>query len=321
MSTEPFTDEILSAIIDGEADETTVAAVAGDPAAAARLAQLRKAVAQVATPVPDATPERRSASIAAAMAAATPAPEVSSLAAARHERTLQQPKASPQRGRWLAAVAAAIVLVVTIPLLVNFGGSDADETASTSFDTGDSSADSASDDTTDDAAEVTAEAADGLESAESDATDEDASESIDDSATDDVMDEEDAMDEPAAVSADDSPVDTDAPAEQDFNDAAFVANRLLSAPTVDSVENVQELILVGAITPRFTLEQAVEAGVSPDCGDSLAAELSPDAIDSPLFDITFLDEDGASEPQLLLIQFHEDGTTTTLDAEDCVRLG
>lgn len=316
MSTEPFTDEILSAIIDGEADDSTVASVASDPAAAARLAQLRRAVAQVATPVPNATPERRSASIAAAMAAATPAPEVSSLAAARHERTVQQPKASPQRGRWLAAVAAAIVLVVAIPLLANFGGSDADDTASTSFDTADSAAD--------DTADVTAEDTSLGENPESAAADQDVSadgESVDDGESEDAMDEEEAMDEVGVVSAEESPAEADAPDEQNLDNAAFVANRLLSAPTVDSIENVQELILVGAVTPRLTLEQAIEAGVSRDCGDFLAAELAPDAIDSPLFDITFLDQDGADEPQLLLIQFHEDGTTTTLNAEDCVRLG
>lgn len=315
MSTEPFTDEILSAIIDGEADEGTIASVAADAAATARLEQLRTAVRHVATPVPEASPERRRASIAAAMAEATAAPQVASLAAARHERTTQAPWRAPQRGRWLAAVAAAILLVVAVPLLANLrGGDDAVDTASdemsSSLDSGDTATnDSASD--TDDTADSAAD--DGAVSGETgaDAMADEGVEGVVGSTADDAMD-----------SADDAEDDTDAdePAfEEPAEDASPVPQqRLASAPTVDSVANVNEFISLGAIAPQLTLDQVVDAGVSAECADSLSSDV---AFDEPVFDIAFLDENGTDSPRLLLIQFNDDETTTTLDAKDCSRLG
>ena len=70
MSNERFDDEMLSAIIDGEADDATVASVLADDAASQRLEDMRTAVEVVAEEPPPATPQRRQQSIAAALAAA-----------------------------------------------------------------------------------------------------------------------------------------------------------------------------------------------------------------------------------------------------------
>ncbi len=307
MSTEPFTDEILSAIIDGEADDATVASVAADPIAAARLAQLRNAVRHVAAPLPDATAERRSASIAAAMAAATPAPQVASLAAARHERTVRPQRPAPQRGRWLAAVAAAIILVVAIPVLANLrSDNDAADTASSSLD--------ASDSTTDDSSSDDGFAADTPDSDESsdavqDAVDEPANDALDPSefAGDDAMADEEA-------SADDA---ADAPlVDPDESDSALdVLNR---ATRVNSIEVLNDLIEVNGVTPSLTSDQAmaavIESGLSPECVDSLGI------IETPSLALAFLSEDNAEE-RLLLLSFDDAGNVTTLDAEDCSQLG
>ena len=136
MSENRFDDAALSAIIDGEADDQLAAAVHGDEVASQRLQHMRTAVEVVATEPEPASSERRSASIAAAMAAATPAsPEVTSLAAARHERAEKQ--RSIPRGL-IAAVAAAVALIVAIPIALSLGGGDttdfASEAASTAAD-------------------------------------------------------------------------------------------------------------------------------------------------------------------------------------------
>jgi len=121
MTTNHYDDELLSAIIDGEADAETVASVEADPVASKRLAHMRDGVSLVAKPVPEATPERRSASIAAALAEAAPAPQVTSLTAARHARS-EAKKAVPRRA-WIAGVAAAVAFLIAIPVAISLGGS------------------------------------------------------------------------------------------------------------------------------------------------------------------------------------------------------
>ncbi len=323
MSTEPFTDEILSAIIDGEADDETVAAVAADPAATARLAQLRNAVELVAAPVPDATPERRSASIAAAMAAATPAsPEVTSLAAARHERTAKAPTRTESTRQWFLLAAAAIALVVAIPLALQLrSGNDADTATDASADAidsrslatddaADAGGDSAGDEAaSDDGAEEEAMAEDSLEMEMADA----------DTTFDDAMEDvEQAADAPADDAArEDLPSTTQAPAETE-SPTVSPAAALADATTVNSLESLESLIAIDAITPTLTLEvvidAVVEAGLSPDCAESLE-ETSP-----PSFALASLSE-GGGETRLLILQFDEDANAITRDAEDCAQLG
>ena len=110
MTTE-FDDELLSAVLDGDADPQTVAAVQADPDAAARLRSMRAAAALVATPPPPATPERRAASIAAALAAAQPAPEVSSLSRSLAKWNAMAPRDPLLPGKtlviWLGSQAKA----------------------------------------------------------------------------------------------------------------------------------------------------------------------------------------------------------------------
>lgn len=321
MSTEPFTDEILSAIIDGEADDHTVSAVAADPAATARLVQLRNAVDLVATPVPDATPERRSASIAAAMAAATPAsPEVTSLAAARHERTTKTPARTESTRQWLVLAAAAIALVVAIPLALQLrSGNDAD--VATADDTSADATDSRSL-ATDDAVDDTADAASD-EPASDDGAEDEAflDQAIADSESDDDVAESeepaDASSDDADSAADDAPAPTSAPAEVEVP-AVSPEAALADSTTVNSLESLESLLAINAITPTLTLDVVidaiVEAGLSPECAESLE-ETNP-----PSFALASLSE-GGGDTRLLILQFDEDANAMTLDAEDCAQLG
>ncbi len=319
MSTEPFTDEILSAIIDGEADDETVAAVAADPVATARLAQLRNAVDMVATPVPDATPERRSASIAAAMAAATPAsPEVTSLAAARHERTAKTSTKSESTRQWFVLAAAAIALVVAIPLALQLrSGNDADVATADATDSRSLATDDAVDDTADAASDEPASDEGAEEGLTAEAM---ADESLDmaegDGESDDAMEESEEPADDADSAADDAPATT-APAEVGAPTISPAA-ALADATTVNGLEGLESLLAINAITPTLTLDvvidAVVEAGLSPECAESLE-EPNP-----PSFALASLSE-GGGETRLLILQFDEDTNAITLDAEDCAQLG
>ncbi len=298
MSTERFDDEILSAIIDGEADQELVASVAADSVASARLEQLRAAVAAVQAPIPDATPKRRAASIAAAMAAATPAPEVSSLAAARHTRT-EQTKHRRLNPQWIAVAAAAILLVVAIPLLVRSAGSDSADFAAS---TDDSTSFSAGDAGTDDAADSSEDAVDSADTAANDAEAAEAE-------SGDAVTNDGATEESAPVAAEE-PADSDEAAD----DAAVNTFRRADAQVVNSVEVLEDLISLGSIVPELTAEQVLAEGVTPECVDQLDIDAGA------TFALAFLDPFGGG-PRLVLIGFNADGTTTTLDAEDCSPLG
>lgn len=308
MSNEPFTDEILSAIIDGEADPDTVAAVAGDPVAAARLAQLEAVVALVAEPPAVAEPERRSSSIAAAMAAATPAPEVSSLAAARHTR--EQNTRRLDSRRWLGVAAAALALVVAIPLLANLRSESADSIATAedrSFATDDA------DDAVEESAEAMAEADTLTESAGSNDS-LDAPQAAGDAAGDDEADE--AMDED--TSADDGAIEEEVAEESASATttarADLLDQALIDAPVFSNIEILDEMIALGSVAPVLTLDEVIQLGVSPDCAEPLAFT------DEPQFAVAYLDS-GDTERRLILISFNEDQTTIARDADDCSELG
>ena len=112
MSNERFDDELLSAIIDGDADEATVASVLADETASQRLDAMRTVAGIVAEEPPPATPARREQSIAAALAAANSAPEVTSLTT---ERVARRSGPSP---KVLAIAAAVLLFVLAIPVII-----------------------------------------------------------------------------------------------------------------------------------------------------------------------------------------------------------
>ena len=284
MNNERYTDELLSAIIDGEADAETVASVEADPVASERLAHMRQGVLLVAEPVPEATPERRSASIAAAMAAATPAPEVASLAAARHERDVV--KRSTPRRAWIAGVAAVAAFLIAIPVAISLAGDNSTDIV----------------------------AADAVEETSVDATAETAG-------ADDAMDEASDVvesDDSAADAEEENFASREEVAEAMEDEAAVEprANRVNTSDlaTATTVTGIDELIVEGTITPKYDAAAVVEAGVLEACvrpREGVTAELP--------FDLVNLDSFGGAT-RLILIEFADDATTRVLDAEDCSAL-
>ena len=123
-------DELVSAVLDGEADAAERARVESDPALRARLAELRavrdKVAAEVA-PLDTVTATRLRHAALDATSDARPA---------RGTR-------SPRVGRWLASVAAVVLLIaIAIPVLGSLGGES-------NYDSADSGGDSASESTVD----------------------------------------------------------------------------------------------------------------------------------------------------------------------------
>ncbi|MFT7473910.1 MAG: hypothetical protein ACI81L_000825 [Verrucomicrobiales bacterium] len=303
MSNERFNDEVLSAIIDGEADAETIASVSADVEASARLEHLRSAVEFVAAPIPEATPERRSASIAAAMAVAESAPEVSSLAAARHERA-QTSKRWTISPTWLAIAAAMLLFVVAIPLLVRFSP-DADQTVATD----------SSDDVSLNVAE-SAEESDGAEPSFTVDSDEESDGGDSGSAEADAPADDEAMeDRSVAATTTAAPAETQAPAdiagEENPDDRLGNENFV----TVNNIDSLDSLLNIGSVQPTFSADDAIIAGVNPDCvqpNTSVTAETPYALINLTPF---------AGEDRLILVEFADDGTTRILEAEDCAPLG
>lgn len=110
-------DDVLSAVLDGEATpyENTHAAACAE--CSARLSTLREASTLVRTAVAPAPDAQRDAAIAAALAAAVPSNVV--------------PMRSRRRGvpAWLGAAAAAVVAVGAIGLVASSTGGDDDDSA------------------------------------------------------------------------------------------------------------------------------------------------------------------------------------------------
>lgn len=116
--TDPFRpdDELVSAVLDGEATPDERARVEADPVLSARLAEFRAVRDAVAAPVP--APADRERAIAAAMAAGRRPAPVREL---RRRSTFE-----PQR---ILAVAAALVLVVGFGFLLTQVDTDDDDSA------------------------------------------------------------------------------------------------------------------------------------------------------------------------------------------------
>lgn len=316
MTENRYDDELLSSIIDGEATPESVAAVEADPVAQQRLADMAAGVESVARPVPEATPERRSQSIAAAMAAATPAsPEVTSLSAQRHKHN--EEKLEKEKNRhipgWLIAVAAAVLLfVLATPVLFDNGAVD------TATDAVESTADEVAEAVTgDDAeAEFADDAADG-DTADDDAADDTEEAEVAEAEEDVAADEEEAVAESAdAAGAADESVD-------EFTD--------LDIEVVTSIEDLDMRIDDATITPDLTstdilsfdtslarsgtlLEEVLATEVNPDC---FAGEGS---IENPTpYAIVVLDP-FAGGPSLVIVEFLDDQTSRVLNAQTCAVL-
>ena len=291
MSNDRFDDELLSAIIDGEADPASVASVEADTAASQRLAAMRVAVDIVGEEPPPATAERRQASIAAALGAASPAPEVTSLSAERATR-----RAAPNKAVVIAIAAALLFFVVAIPAVLTSQGEETVTEAAS------------------DAADTSLSADDAADSVE-DAVAGDDEEAMED-------DEEEAMeDEEEAMEDDEEFLDaaTDAAPESELPELALtLAERLAENPPAIPVTNdtlgIEELIALGALIPQYTIDDLIDAGVNPTCLDAEA----PGVIG---FGVVLLDADGTNPQQLVVIEFLEDGTTRIFEAEDCSLLG
>ena len=277
---------------------------------------MRTAVEVVATEPEPASSERRSASIAAAMAAATPAsPEVTSLAAARHERAEKQ--RSIPRGL-IAAVAAAVALIVAIPIALSLGGGDttdfaseaastaADETASADVE---ASADAAVDDVEEEAMEDEEEAMEDEEEAMED--EEEAME-----------DEEEVVDLGQDAEADSGDIVDSAALDPEVDDELIVLDpidvedfELSDLPSATTATLLDQAISDGEIAPFYSAEEVIVAGVQPSCiaaSDNLLG-------DSP-YALAALETFGGAD-RLVVIEFTNNGQTRALDAEDCSLLG
>ncbi|MEO7557313.1 MAG: hypothetical protein ABIV94_11990 [Acidimicrobiales bacterium] len=119
-------DELVSAVIDGEASDADQARVASDRELSERREQLAAAAAALGGPVDSPTASARDAAIAAALAAfdegqARPDPEAAPapVIALRGRRPL----------RWLGVAAAAAIAVVAGAVLLRGGGSSSSTTA------------------------------------------------------------------------------------------------------------------------------------------------------------------------------------------------
>jgi hypothetical protein len=110
-------DEVLSAVLDGEASAEESAHADSCAACSTRLAALRDASLLVRTPVPPADPARREVTIARALDAAT-----AEIVPLRRRRT---PPA------WLAAAAAIVVAIGALSLLQAAGDDDDSRGATT----------------------------------------------------------------------------------------------------------------------------------------------------------------------------------------------
>ena len=307
MSNERYDDELLSAIIDGEADEAAVASVLADDAASKRLEAMRSAASIVAEEPPPATPQRRRQSIAAALAAAESAPEVTSLTAERAAR-----RTGPNL-RAIAIAAAVLLFVLAIPVLAGLRPSS-DDVAS---DVADAAAD------TELSADVVEEAVDG--------DDDEAMEDDEEEAMEDVAEEAEAMeDEEEAMEDDEETSETAAPtlsddagddAAADDAEESFVppdrslAERLASdpvaVPSTNSITGIDDLVQLGSILPIYNIDDLIEAGINPDCVSGAA--------DVGRFGVVLLD-DGTGPERLIIVEFTDSDTTILLDAEDCAGL-
>ncbi|RZV47578.1 MAG: hypothetical protein EX269_04530 [Acidimicrobiales bacterium] len=297
--TSPFSDEQLSAVVDGLADPELVQRVQASPDASARLEQLRAVSELVGTSPAPATAERRASSIAAALAAAEAvAPEgVSSLAVAR-EKAVERKRFTDRFSPQVMAAAAAILLVALItPFLISNSGSDttASDTATGEIST------SLSD----------AGGADGSDDATDSADDSDRSFDGDDSAADSIDSGSDASAAMEAAPTDEAmeedAVENDSTADTSADDEAriFFSNSPLGL--LAAIEQ-------GGILPNlFVSDPEIQSTVNPECLVDLTDAAEPGLA------LAEIDNDGVR--QVVVITFEEDGTNTLFDAGDCSPVG
>lgn len=107
-------DEVVSAVLDGEATDAEVRRVMADPRLQARLAHFEHVASAVSAPV-EPTGGARDAAVAAALAI-EPEPRTSDLVARRERRRALAP--------WLAAAAALLVLIPLGLAVFRSGGTD-----------------------------------------------------------------------------------------------------------------------------------------------------------------------------------------------------
>ena len=300
MTKNRFDDELLSAILDGEADAAQIARVEADPQASRRLEQLRMVTTIVREAPEPPTDARRKASIAAAMAAAVPAdPAVTSLAAARHERAEQvwtpdlEKEAQPRNVRWLAVAAAVALFVLAVPVLVALRP-DASSVAT-------ESADAVAEEATADVAEA--------------ASDDDAMEELTEEVMEDSADEAGTLAESAEASSAADVADTAADDAFDAEDRPFTSFgdqvRRSQLTVVATSTEIDGLVLDGTIAPIFTVDELLDAGVNPQCLEA----------DTGLFPAQFggvnVGTATGGLDNVVLIRFNDDGTTDLFNPQDC----
>ena len=299
MTTGPFDDELLNAVLDGTADDATVAAVHADSVASSRLAQLRQVKDLVSVAPASATSERRASSIAAAMAAAqADAPDgVSSIAAARHARdTAAANRRNDNSRRWMAIAAGVALFLVGIPLLLSLrGGDDADFANSSTDDA--SFAAEGSDDSGDDGDDTAAQ--DIAESAVDAAADAVDSTSDDDAMADDAMDDSDSAEDVADESGADS-------------SATTTTRQLFEPLPVFELSTIDGAVAAAEIEPIFTYGEIAESGLV----ELACLEGGYEETDEPQFALI-----ATPDGQTVLIGFGPGGSAEILDAETCSLLG
>jgi len=297
MDNSPFNDDTLSAIIDGEADDATIASVAQDSSASARLEQLRAVSKLVASPVGDATPERRAASIAAAMKDAGSSPGLSSLAVRR------EAKRQAIRPQWFAAAAAVLLVLLALPLLRSLSQSDADSVATAGADTA----------SNDDIASTTTTPAFATSRQSLSADEGRAARDTDDAMDDEAMDDEllGADGDASAGNASAAPTDgTEAPVADTANDDGAAQFDFFSS----SYAEFNALLREGELEPVYSIDDPViVANVSVACLEEFAD------VDGASFSLAQVQIDGL--PRILLLRFTDDGVIDTLDASDCTPIG
>ncbi len=309
-------DELLSAIIDGEADPDAIASIEADDELSERLSNMRAGVELVAEPVSPASPEARASSIAAALAAATSAaPEVVSLAAERHNREEKKRSISPV---WFAAAAAVLLFVLALPVVFGIGGGDVTSVA-------ESADEAVLDDVAADAVEETEEAS-AADAASSAMVEQQAVE--EESAEEEVAEQAEAMeDEPASDDSGEIAAGTEEAPVAELTDVAPESTVELDLEVVQSLDELDELIEQGVVVAGLTsddivniesslareaseLDEALSTGVNPECFAGSSDPLSPS------YDLVVIDP-FAGAPSLVIVEFGPDSTTRVLDAETC----
>jgi|APSaa5957512535_1039671.scaffolds.fasta_scaffold19865_3 hypothetical protein len=128
--------EAISAYLDGEATTDEVTRIEGSPELLAQVAELRSLALLGSAPVSFPSEAVRDSAIAAALAVSATAPNVTSLTAAKAQR-------SRVAMRWASVAAAVAVVMLAVPFV--FSGSDSSDSFSIASDITADSGDSAAD--------------------------------------------------------------------------------------------------------------------------------------------------------------------------------